>query len=93
MVCFLPYLSLFGFSFSTDDLAFLFFFLPSLPDWYRPPATRNGFVELYHHQAFWNNRMHPRVYKAFAQLWNQEKLWVSLDRGCMKVRKTKKRKN
>jgi len=54
-------------------------------DWYRPPATRIGFVELYHCQAFWNNRSHPRVYNAFVQLWKNHKLWVSIDRACMKV--------
>jgi len=53
-------------------------------DWYRKPATKIGFVELYHHQAFWNNRMYPRIYKAFCQLWNSEKLWVSIDRACLK---------
>src|SRR5690606_26919806 len=47
-------------------------------DWYRPPATPIGFVELYHHQAFWDNRTHPRIYKAFCQLWNDHKVRKSI---------------
>jgi len=54
-------------------------------DWYRKPATRIGFVEIYHHQSFWNNRMHPRLHRAFTQLWGTEKLWMSFDRACMKT--------
>ena len=54
-------------------------------DWYRPPAVRNGFVELYHDQTFWDNRCSPRIYKAFAQLFGTRDLWVSIDRACMKV--------
>eukprot|EP01114_Cavostelium_apophysatum_P023413 TRINITY_DN8812_c0_g1_i1.p1 TRINITY_DN8812_c0_g1~~TRINITY_DN8812_c0_g1_i1.p1 ORF type:complete len:228 (-),score=17.51 TRINITY_DN8812_c0_g1_i1:148-765(-) len=53
-------------------------------DWYRSPATQIGFVELYHHPSFWANRTHPRIHKAFAQLWKTEKLWVSIDRACLK---------
>ncbi|GAC1399481.1 MAG: hypothetical protein NVSMB65_17560 [Chloroflexota bacterium] len=37
-------------------------------------------IELYHHQALWNNRQHPRVYGAFADLWSAERLWVTIDR-------------
>jgi hypothetical protein len=54
------------------------------PDWYRPPIAFNGFVEMYHQQAMWNTRQHPRIYKAFSELWNTGKLWVSIDRVCMK---------
>jgi hypothetical protein len=49
-------------------------------DWYREPVRRGGMVELYQHQALWNNRQHPRVYGAFADIWGTEQLWVSLDR-------------
>ena len=49
-------------------------------EWYNPPVRKTGMVELYQHQALWNNRQHPRVYGAFADIWNNEKLWVSLDR-------------
>lgn len=59
------------------------------PDtWYRAPQgqygmlelNRSGMVELYHHQALWDNRQHPRVYEAFTQIWETEKLWVTIDR-------------
>ena len=38
-------------------------------------------VEIYHHQTLWDNRTNPRVHRAFAQVWNDEKLWVSHDRA------------
>lgn len=53
-------------------------------DWYRPPHSPNSLVEIYQHQALWDNRQSPRIYRAFCQLWGTEKLWVSLDRACMK---------
>ena len=57
---------------------------PDHPEtWYADPPRRLGFVEQYHHQAFWNNRQHPRVYGAFADLWGTDKLWVSFDRANM----------
>ena len=51
--------------------------------WYADPPRRLGFVEMYHHQAMWDNRQHERVYEAFKTLWNEEKLWVSIDRANM----------
>lgn len=53
-------------------------------DWYRLPHHPGGMVEIYHHQALWDNRQHPRVYQAFAQLLQTEALWVSEDRASMK---------
>jgi hypothetical protein len=53
-------------------------------DWYRPPHSPDGIVEIYQHQALWDNRQSPRIYRAFRQLWQTEKLWISLDRACMK---------
>ena len=59
------------------------------PDsWYRsqdgddstPKLSSAGMAELYQHQALWDNRQHPRVHGAFADIWDTEKLWVSLDR-------------
>ena len=41
----------------------------------------SGMVEVYNHQALWDNRQHPRVYDAFVDLWGTEKLWVSIDRA------------
>ncbi len=63
-------------------------------DWYRhdpytrgqrtSPISSGGMVEIYQHQAIWDNRQHPRVHRAFAEIWGDEKLWVSLDRANMK---------
>ena len=53
-------------------------------DWYRPPHKPDGMVELYQHQALWDNRQAPRVHRAFADLWGTERLWVSIDRVNMK---------
>ncbi|WP_020124295.1 phytanoyl-CoA dioxygenase family protein [Streptomyces canus] len=39
-----------------------------------------GFVEAYHHQLMWDNRQTQRVYEAFADVWDCEELWVTLDR-------------
>jgi len=56
--------------------------------WYRtgngdegkPKLKESGMAELYQHQALWDNRQHPRVYGAFADIWGMENLWVSIDR-------------
>ena len=53
-------------------------------DWYRPPHSPDGMVDIHQHQALWDNRQSPRIYRAFCQLWKTEKLWVSLDRASMK---------
>lgn len=61
-------------------------------EWYMHPAgmdtymkhQNNGILEMYHHQAMWDNRQHPNVHRAFAELWGTEKLWVSIDRVAMK---------
>lgn len=57
------------------------------PDtWYEPPDgleepfSASGMIELYHTQAMWDVRQHPRVYQAYAELLGEERLWVSLDR-------------
>ena len=52
------------------------------PDsWYSAPQgefgmvelSRSGMVELYQHQALWDNRQHPRVYGAFVDIWETGK--------------------
>ncbi|MEX0886785.1 MAG: phytanoyl-CoA dioxygenase family protein [Phycisphaeraceae bacterium] len=53
-------------------------------DWYRDPLSTMGMIEMYHHQAMWNNRQSPRIYAAFTQLWGTPKLWVNLDRMSFK---------
>lgn len=60
--------------------------------WYRPAAgmdtfwkhQTSGMLPLFHHQAMWDNRQHPRLYRAFAELLEEEKLWVSIDRVNLK---------
>ncbi len=53
-------------------------------DWYRPPQRTNGMVEIYHDQALWDNRQHPRMHQIFSEIFGIEKLWVSEDRAGMK---------
>ena len=63
---------------------------PDRPEtWYQDREFRDdldrelhiyGFVEAYHHQLMWNNRQAQRVYDAFADVWDCEELWVTLDR-------------
>ncbi len=53
-------------------------------DWYRLPLTPGGMLEMYQHQALWNNRQHPRVHGAFTDILGTEKLWVSEDRVNLK---------
>ena len=61
--------------------------------WYTPPLREirmtelknSGMVEVYNHQALWNNRQYPRVYNAFVDIWGTEKLWVSIDRANLNV--------
>ncbi len=56
--------------------------------WYKPQPSeygmlelnQAGMVELYHHQTLWDNRQHPRIHQAFADIWGTEKLWVTIDR-------------
>lgn len=56
--------------------------------WYNPPEgilnTATGMLEMYHHQSMWDNRQHPAIYQAFAELLGETKLWVSIDRVNMK---------
>ena len=62
-------------------------FLGMEPDvsqsWYPEPPKRGIMVEIYQHQALWNNRQFPRVYQAFAEILATEHLWVSIDRASM----------
>ena len=57
--------------------------------WYTAPRSEirmkelagTGMVEVYNHQLLWNNRMTPRVYEAFSDIWGREDLWVTIDRA------------
>ena len=48
--------------------------------WYTDPPRATVMIEMYHHQALWDNRQSPRLHQAFADIWETEKLWVSIDR-------------
>lgn len=51
------------------------------------PATwygRSATVQVWGHQALWDNRQHPAVHAAFAQAYGTERLWVSMDRVAIK---------
>jgi hypothetical protein len=45
------------------------------------PITFAGMAEIYNHQLLWDNRMAPRIYDAFVDIWDIEDLWVSIDRA------------
>ena len=73
--------------------AFLWEFEEKDPDdpatWYTPPRAEiqmkelagTGMVEVYNHQALWNNRQEQKIYEAFVDIWGTEKLWVTIDRA------------
>lgn len=56
--------------------------------WYAPPEGMDdywdhqggGMIEMYHHQTMWDNRQHPGLYQAFAEVLGREDLNVSIDR-------------
>ena len=57
--------------------------------WYTAPRAEmkmkelagTGMVEVYNHQALWDNRQARRVYDAFVDIWGTERLWVTIDRA------------
>ncbi len=57
--------------------------------WYREQLRENkmkelnnsGMVECYNNQVLWNNRQNPRIYDSFVDIWDQENLWVTIDRA------------
>lgn len=54
--------------------------------------TSAGMVEVYNHQTLWDNRQHPRVYDAFVDIWDDERLWVTIDRANLNTPNAGKRK-
>ncbi|WP_274910600.1 phytanoyl-CoA dioxygenase family protein [Streptomyces sp. WZ-12] len=59
---------------------------PDDPVTWASPHTGNdrlpghsGLVEMYNHQAQWDVRQNPRVYGAFADIWDRTDLWVTID--------------
>ena len=57
--------------------------------WYAPQRRDHmmkelngtGMLEIYNHQYLWDNRMAPRIYDAFVDIWDREDLWVAIDRA------------
>lgn len=43
--------------------------------------NNSGMVEAYNHQSMWDNRSTQRMYDLFVDIWDNEKLWVSVDRA------------
>jgi hypothetical protein len=54
---------------------------PQLRDHAMKELNNSGMVEIYNHQALWDNRQEQRVYDAFVDIWDDEKLWVTIDRA------------
>lgn len=52
---------------------------------YRLPLKPGGMIEMYQHQALWNNRQNPRLYEVFAELLGTPRLCVSIDRCGIKL--------
>jgi ectoine hydroxylase-related dioxygenase (phytanoyl-CoA dioxygenase family) len=61
----------------------------NMETWYKKPNAQmqmaelnnTGMVEIYNHQYLWDNRQHPKVHAAFADVWGTEKLWANIDRA------------
>jgi ectoine hydroxylase-related dioxygenase (phytanoyl-CoA dioxygenase family) len=53
--------------------------------------NNSGMVEVYNHQALWDNRQHQRVYDAFVDIWDDEHLWVTIDRANLNTPNRSKR--
>ena len=57
--------------------------------WYTAPRAEmkmqelagTGMVEVYNHQRLWDNRQSSKIHQVFADIWDTEKLWVSIDRA------------
>jgi len=67
-----------------DDSESWYKYKPYTRDDRTSPISGAGMVEMYQHQALWDNRQHPKIHQAFSEIWDDEKLWVSLDRANMK---------
>ena len=56
-------------------------FAKQLRDHAMKELNYSGMVEVYNHQYLWDNRQCRRVYDAFVDIWDEEKLWVTIDRA------------
>jgi hypothetical protein len=50
------------------------------PTWYSLPESYPGIIPSHHHQAQWDIRQNPSLYKVFSSLWGTQNLWVTMDR-------------
>ena len=48
--------------------------------WYSAPRSHQIMTQFYHHPALQANRDAPRIHTAFAQLWETDDLWATIDR-------------
>jgi hypothetical protein len=56
------------------------------PDtWYLHEPLAWSVVPVHHAQAFWDVRQWPALHDTFAEIWETEKLCVTMDRGIFKV--------
>lgn len=53
--------------------------------WYQHEPLVWSVVPIHHAQAFWDVRQWPALHDAFAEIWRNERLWVTMDRGIFKV--------
>jgi len=67
-----------------DDSETWYKYKPYTRDDRSSPISGAGMVEIYQHQALWDNRQHPKIHQAFSEIWDDERLWVSIDRANMK---------
>jgi hypothetical protein len=58
-------------------------FVPQRRDHKMTELNHTGMLEIYNHQTLWDNRMEPRVYDAFVDIWDREDLWVAIDRAML----------
>jgi hypothetical protein len=54
---------------------------PQLRNHAMKELNNSGMVEIYNHQALWDNRQEKRLYDAFVDIWDDERLWVTIDRA------------
>jgi hypothetical protein len=62
----------------TDPLTW---YAPQRRDHKMKELNNTGMLEIYNHQYLWDNRMEPRVYDVFVDIWDREDLWVTIDRA------------
>jgi hypothetical protein len=53
--------------------------------WQNYVTHGHGIIPLHHHQALWDVRQFPQLHALFSAIHQDEKLWVTFDRGSFKV--------